>query len=378
MGSRVRQLAGKPLQWRPQMCRGLVLLGTAAVLSTGLPLLAGPFNNERVDRDARWVGHLDMEAALASAFGETIRSGYSNAVEHLQREHADDPVAEIFGSGFDFLRDIRGLTFYGYETGSSDCIMVLETTDAVDSLLAHLEEHIPGFERLSGELHPTYGWVERGELGEPGARKRYARVRAVPVPGAGGGEGERGLGGKPGRLVLVTHSRVDLERASAVLSGQAPTLASVEEHPLAALPKGGSLLFVAVDGVNLRGGREERVAMLSRLTSAMQMDIGQQGDEMYAEVSLTARDEREAAAMVQIIHGILAWAQMHALDDQDFQPVASILAGVVVDREGQRVTSRVKADAGEVSEALRTRLAPSFACDGGPGEEVGNEPDAER
>src|SRR5437763_1617142 len=88
---------------------------------------AGPLDRAVVDRDATWMFHVDVEAGLSSTLGGLAK-------EKIAEEGARPGEDLIKKFGVDPLKDIKGLTMYGFKAGEDDGVAVIETTAAVDTL----------------------------------------------------------------------------------------------------------------------------------------------------------------------------------------------------------------------------------------------------
>lgn len=324
---------------------GRVLAGLAAGMLAGSSVLAGPLDKARVDGGARWVGHVDVEAAMGSTFSAFIREGYDARIRAIPEGH---PARIPLASGIDLLRDIRGATFYGFEL-PSESVLVIEGTAAVDRLFEELEGTVMEFERIAGMGEPTYRWPD-GEL------NRYAAVRH---------------GSKTAeRIVVMAGSKEHLARALQVLDGRVPSLAGVQESTLSESPRRGSVFFVAADGMNLAGGGARETAMLSRLTSTLVLDLGETGHEMYADIAMGAKNDREAEAMQTIINGMLAIAQVRVTYEPELQALAPMLAAVSVEKSGSRVRTKMSVDSEMVREFLSGLSMMDLACEEEAGSEI--------
>lgn len=281
-------------------CSASVLASTA---------LAGPLEKAWIDRDARWVIHLDVEGALASSLGPLMTDSCRTADHEV--------VAFLSDAGVDPGRDLKGLTVYAFGAEPKDAVAIINATPAIDGLAERLSLQVPGFERIADKPHPQYTWHEDGV-------KRYGQI----LPGPAGS-----------RLALVARDPVLLAAAAAVVAGVAPNLDSVETGPLAALPQAGSFIFAMarVEGLD-RGGR---VALVTRMTESFVFEAGEDQAEAYATLTLTTREERDAKSMVQILNGMLAMARLAVGDDPEQAELAGMLDMVEIAGDGSQVSARI-------------------------------------
>jgi hypothetical protein len=325
----------------------VVLAAIIGVGLLGLPgfagmALAGPLNRQWVDRDADWVFHLNMEALAASDLGPLL------SIEVLEKN--DDQVFVFLrAAGVDPLRDLKGLTVYGWHStraaapgpgGEDEGVAVIIASAAIERLAEHLVAQLPGFERIADAPVPQYTWLEHGS-------RRYGQI--MPGP--------EGL-----RLALVARDQARLAAAAAIIAGAAPSLAAVREGPLAQEPTPGAFMFAMAQIQATEGDGQRRRAALTRMTESIRFEMGsaaiegaepapgEDGSEYYIMVALRVRQGRDAANVVQIINGLMAMARLAAASDPDLNELASALDGLQITTggDGREIVARLGVPAGQM------------------------------
>jgi hypothetical protein len=328
-----------PVSGKQSMIRSVAAgLCIAAWLSS---VQAGPLNKEWVDSEARWVVHMDVESMIGSSYGLMMRQLYQTAIVGLGQGEAGEVLRK---AGVDLMRDVKGATLYGMDIRGEEGVLLVHGMESLDRLLEPLAEHLPGFEKLAGAEPLTFSWME-------GSARRFGRVR----PGAAAGE----------RLIILAPGLEQLGRVELVLSGGAPSLAAAAEDPMSRTPAAGSVLFILAQGLNEGSAApgKGQAAVLSRLTSNLALDIGESNMESWMQVSLTARKDREADAMVQMMHGMIAMAQVTAQGEPEYERFAAMLDAVSIGKEGRVVTATMKAPSSLMMEALSAMPSLQLHCD---------------
>jgi hypothetical protein len=322
--------------------RRLMAAGLFAAVVAGAPAVAGPLNKDWVDRDARWLVHVDVEAAAGSTYAPLLHAMYLQSVEAM----GDGRAREVLDrSGLDLLRDVKGATAFGLDMRGEESLLILHGTTRLEAMLEPLAAELPGYEQVEAGLRQTvFSWNE-------GNSKRYGLVRQV------------GDGGD--RLMVFAPGRDQLDRVVALLGRTAPSLAASQDQTMMRAPAPGSMLFILAHGLNEEGtpsGRGQG-AMLSRLSSALALDVGESGQNTYMELALTARKEREADAMIQLMNGMIAMAHVTAASEPEFQRLAAMLDVMRIEREGSLVTARMSTPSSLMMEAMSGLPGLPVRCD---------------
>jgi hypothetical protein len=339
------------VSWKESMIRSVAVgLCIGAGLSSAQ---AGPLNKQWVDGEAKWVVHMDVEAAMASSYGPRLQQLYQVAIEGLGD---GEPREVLRRAGIDLMRDVKGATLYGMDSRGEEGVLVVHAAAGVDRLLEPLSEHLPGFERVADAAPMTFSWME-------GKSRRYGRIQPGPA------EGER--------LIILARSIEEFRRNQTVLGDAAASMQGAIEEPMARNPARGSMLFVMARGLNEdgKGAARGQAAMLSRLTSTLVFDMGESGMQSWAEVSLAARKEREADAMIQMMNGMIAMAQVTAHTEPEYERYAAMLDAVSIGKAGQIVTARMNAPSSLMLELMSELQSLPLECDvpaeGGQGSGAG-------
>jgi hypothetical protein len=288
-------------------------------LFLGAPALAmGPLNPALVRRDAAWVVHLDVEAGVKSALGEHVLAGKSRL-----RISLEDMKKEI---GLDVLADVRSLTVYGLGEEGREGVVIVAGTEAVDAVVERLRKD-PTYAAVEDGGRPVHSWVDHG-------RAHFAQVR----PGANGGE----------RIVFIARSLEHLRAGLDVPDGRAPNLAGSE----APRPAAGSIMFISVPSMPAALRRAPDATGLLGLIEGLVLDLGEQGGDMYADLSVHTAKSEDANNLLQAAAGFIAMARLLARGEEDSRPLSRLCDAVTLSAEGTRLTARFRCSAREAVEAM--------------------------
>ncbi len=248
----------------------VVLLGVMAV-----PLAwGGPLETRIVDGEARWVIHVDVEAALRSAVGRSILTDHrSPAAEGLETLR--------WRLGISAVNDVKGVTVFGRGECGDPGTIVVDMTAAADGLNTSLPAaNLPGYERVEPGLdgQVVHSWKAEGE-----------RVFAMVAPGA-----PWGVEVPEGRLLILGPSLERLERVLRMRSGALAATGPGENLP-DLVPDQHAIVFVSA--VDL--GAFQPSAMLSQKARGLTLNIG----ERAGPVGLVGADGTVAGAVSGPIGG---------------------------------------------------------------------------
>jgi hypothetical protein len=309
-----------------------VVAGGAAAVATLAARLAlgGPLDQGVVDKDAKWLVHVDVEAGLSSTCGryllEEIRKSPEKVIEQATALTGLDPT-----------KDVKGLTIYGFKPGEdNDGVVVAITSTAADQLPEKLKgAKLEGFEAIVKNGVKCYSWTSDEHTW-------YLAVR-------------RGAGGED-RVVVVASDEDALDHGLAVLGGDRASLKAVRDgaanEPMLTSPSKGSIVFVAVKGLgDCPKFKANLVKDARTLVIDAGEDAGEKGKESYARASMSVGDEQRAASLQQMVQGMVAFASMMARDN-GAPEAADSLARIKVGTEGANVTASIR----ESSEGVVKRL----------------------
>lgn len=298
-----------------------------ALLAGGACSLAGPLNPSAVPANAKWFAHMDVEAAVKSKMGSFLRENKA-----LFRIEGLDAVERDLG--FDPLKEVRGVTIFSSSSLGEDeeePTLVAATSALVEQKAEELSAKQPGFRKVSSAGLTYFSWDDDDET-------KYAAV----LPGKGADE----------RLVVFAPDEAGLRAAAAVVSGKKPGLAA-NSPLLATAPRAGSFLYGAVSSIKAEQEEGDPGAAVLRQSERGTLDVGEAGDEMFADLTLAAKGEKEAANIGQVAGGLLALGRMVAGEDPDMKPLVEAANAITISVEGRNVMLRGRYPVEKASAALK-------------------------
>jgi hypothetical protein len=196
---------------------------------------AGGLDLHLVPREADWVLHVDLAALSRSTL---LQSMHERGIR-MENEFNLDHIATQFG--VDPLKELNSLTLFGLSDAAGGIACVVDGSAKLESAWMRLAEQASR-SRIAGRDALSVG---------RGSDARYM----VLLP--------RGVGMTP--LVVVATTSVALERACAVLAGEAPNLAAEDSEGLLQVrPSDGALIYaVNLPGAPL-GSTKQRTVFLER------------------------------------------------------------------------------------------------------------------
>lgn len=298
------------------MNRALTGLTGLIVIAGGTCALAGPLNKAVVAKNAQWIVHVDAEACMASTIGRFI-------TEHRAELDLADLDRVKQETGIDPLSDIKGVTVYGTGPDEHDGVAIVYTTAAVDAMVKKLTEKEESFKAITVGGYTLYSWTENGT-------SRFAQVRP---DGAG-------------RIVIVAADKDRLLAGIGVLEGKAEALTKAPTGLGAAAPRAGSIIFASATHL------PDAEAMPFQHAEAFTLDAGESGQELYADMRVTAKSSEEAANMSQVARGGIALVKMGLGGDPEYREALQLLDGLTVVCDQKDVIGNIRVPSSKVGAAL--------------------------
>lgn len=287
--------------------------GTAAwimgVVGSAAPTLAGPLNKAWVGADAKWVVHVDVEAAMGSTVGKCF-------VEH--RKELDLQPLDQFNrfTGLDALKDIKGVTVYGQSPMADAGVVVVVGTANIEESVKRLATQDKTVQKLEADGRTVYQWHEHGE-------DRFGCLRTT---------------GESDRMLIVSNSRAELDSAIAVVEGTAEAAAKVTEGSFAANPRAGSVVFLAVRGLDA----EMPGPKVLRTARELNADIGEDAEGLYGDMRLKAATSIDAKNTADFLQGLVAMARMAVRSDPQAKQLATMMDSVSFEAKQEDLTATIR------------------------------------
>lgn len=270
------------------------------LLSFAAPALGGELIQELVPADARWLAHVDLEGMQQSVLFQMARevNGEKGLNAHLNE------AREQFG--FDPLAIGRSITFYSSSAEPEHGVAVLVLGEEAAGILEHLKQQ-PGYRALQAGGRELLSWSDPKGWGDPegsddpdgddgGHESVYAYVRRFE--------------GVSNQLVYISDQSELVLGAIDVLEGARPSLGDPREGGLAARPMPGS--FVYFETSEALPGLDDvaQVSAVAALARGMRFELGETNGVMSAQLSVQAKDARDAGNISSVLQGVTALAAL--------------------------------------------------------------------
>lgn len=268
---------------------------TWSLIAAALPatLLAGPLQREHVAADAKWVLHLDLDNFRSTQVGDCIVKG------RLDRDMAKAKADLKTYLDFDFdWTQINGLTAYGmdYQTqGKAQGVLLVQSTLDVQKAL---ESAI----------------TKQAQAGIDGNVK-VIQDSAVPLYCV---RDEFFVALPAGKPVVLSKTRDLIQKALAVLAGQAPNLAAGSTFAgFPPTPK--AFAFLGMAAGFTESAPIPPQARVLKMTDAARLVLGETGNQVFLTATLQAKTPELSAQMQQVLQGLIALGALGQPDNQDLQ-----------------------------------------------------------
>ncbi len=295
-----------------------LLLALGLALAGGLGWVAAaraePLNFAQVPGDAKWLVHVDVDAARAST---VVDKAWKKGLE-LNKDaqgHLDKLREKI---GFDICKDLHGLTAYGKEPGKHTGVLIVNAKFD-EKLLREKAEKAPDHKVTKFESYDLHSWTE----------KHHGPARTV-----------WGTLYKPD-LLLFASSEDELKGALAVLDGKSPGID--DEARLKGDIKPGTILLMRATGL---GKADLHVnCELAKYVEAARFSLGEDGGASFFTAKVVAKDAEVAENLKEVVDGAKALAVFHVGSDAKAK---ALIAALSVTTKGRALTIKWKAPADDV------------------------------
>ncbi len=298
------------------------LTATTILLAAGwagsAPAYAGPLKITWVGADAKWIIHVDIEGFT----GSTIGSGLLESADDfgIDLGDFDDLKDEI---GLDPRTDLMSVTAYGSKEIAEDAVVIAVTNAEADGALARLTAS----DDIQSEVIKLEGFDVH--LISDGPKQHYIHLRTAD-------RADR-------RIVVLSERESVMADALRVLEGRAPSQATARMPILAIKPKAGSIVFVAVNEIDLLPEIEPASEVL-RLCERFTIDVGEADGTLNGSANLSAGSEQKANDIAAVVRGMLALARLLANGEPDLRPLQVISDALSVTPDGKRITISIQCD----------------------------------
>lgn len=302
------------------------LVATAGLLVATSVATAGPFQADRVASTAKWVAHVDVQAAMKTELAKFVMR------QPVVAEHVEKAVRRSVAKlGLDPTRDLDSITVYG--TGYEPRAAVAIVTGRFDrqKLLALIPK--------DGHQQENHG---------------NATVHSWQNPKGGV---SHGCFFNDETLVLA-NDLDNLKTALDVLTGQADDVSKGELAPLLPVMAAGTIFMMA--GRDLQLPDDRAGGMIRRFVSLAAV-AGEDGENAFAQITGQARDVQSAENVRRMLNGLLAMAALSSdqAGDARLSPLAALAGGITVGGQDATVTVSASFKVARLKDVIEHLLSPA-------------------
>lgn len=300
------------LNWR---LLNAVVLATVCGLVTDAS--AKPLDLKHVSADARWLGHLDIDAMRESIVVQKMMQ---------QQKHKARMAFVAKMLGINPEKDLHGITFYGNEIGKHTGVMLLHAKADRDRMMS-MAKMLSNREVTKYRQHEIHHWMRKSRHG--------SRNRTVAAAFYGD-------------QWIVFASSVDLlKQAVDVLDGEAPSLRN--DSPLAGNIPAGTTMLMRIEG--LSDGKLPDKCKLARQTKSFRFVTGEHDGESFYRSRAKMTNEEVSRQVKELVEGVRALGQIHVGENEIGKKLVNDLR---VKTEGTTVTVLWKGSANDVWTMIET------------------------
>ncbi len=285
---------------------------------------AEPLEDKQVPDDAKWLVHIDVDAAKTGRVAESLGTLWTElpgGTDYL--EYAEELV------GLNPAEDLHGITIFGSRYDEAAAIVVAHARVERERLFAYLQTR-RGYRTHSYGPHTLVAWTAN-----PGKDDEHT------VTGCLHRSGRFAFG----RDVAALRKTLDL------LDGKSPGLGA--RHPLAPLasPPG---TMIQARGVDLAEVELPFKSPLVRKSRLFTLVLGEHEGEAFAVATATTESTEIAGRLRAVADGLLAMAELQVDGDEQ---ATRLLEAVEVSSREKTVTIRFRGSPEDVSELIEKAWA---------------------
>lgn len=320
--------------WRS--LRVLLLLALVAGLFGPTHLMAEDDVQLNIPESSRFVVHVDVKAFRATKIGgKLFEMAKAAALEEIDSaDQADfDKIKESIG--FDPFTELDAITIVGsdFEHPEESLKVVLqlrETTGNLEGLMLALPEY-ESSEYGKHEIHSA-------------APDENEKVFAAIHTGKGGIKN-----------VVAARNMSDVKALLDMLDGKSGMkLVKLSR-------KNPDFLHVEVLELPLEAIGEGPQANIAKMVQGVSVKLGDADGDVRLSVVLTAKKEKQAKQIRQLIQGLIAMAQLIDDDDADLKKAQALLSDLEVNRKGNEVTLKVAVPEQQIIDLIEDEMDLSLS-----------------
>ncbi|MCK5004866.1 MAG: hypothetical protein KAS21_07250 [Candidatus Aminicenantes bacterium] len=282
----------------------LVLAGLLIVLSIAFftsQVQAFELQKKYIASDTKWVIHLDFKAFIKTRLWDSIYDEKKIKIDHKNK----DLLNEL---NFNILKDLYSVSVYGVDKGDKNAVVLINGDFDRKKIIKRLEsEEKPEISKYGN--FKVYHWDD-DDFG--------AFVN--------------------NNLLVITHSRVNMEYALDVIKGKKPNFKGSDLSKRMREIPGNSILFaLAGDLSKLVGKHNKSPIMINKAKMALFLAMEQNSD-MRLSLKLQTESIEAAKNIMQIGNGLLALARM---SKKDMRGKEKIINSIQISSKGNIVEAKM-------------------------------------
>jgi len=306
-------------------------LSLAILLALGfaLPLRAEPLDRRQVSADAKWLAHIDFDAAKAAKVAQRIHDDW------LTHDRAKETLRKIRETiGVDLLEDLRSISFYGDRFVPASGVAIIRAKVDRQRLLGYLNKE-PTHKLSSHGDHQLHTWTQA-----KGRKDEHTVTGCFHQP----------------NVVLLGRDADEVRAALDVLDGKSPNLPGSGSLLDVDVPAG-TVFEARVAGLAEQAKRTDReipfLSPIVRQSVLLSVALGEQEDQVFAQTQLVTKSAEAAGKIRDILEGFYAAAELQHEGDPH---ATRILKALKLTTSGQTVTVEWRMPGDEVLGLIKQKL----------------------
>ncbi|MCE9629693.1 MAG: hypothetical protein K8S94_03100 [Planctomycetia bacterium] len=270
----------------------------AIACPTAAPLVAAPLDLMAVSADAKWVMHVDMDAARDST---VLERTLAKAMKmHPGAGGMIDMAAKM--SGMDPRKDLRDATAYGSDTDKKNGVLVVRG-NANREFLTRMVEKAPDHRTMTHEGHTLHGWTHK--RGRHGGTVVAAFFKDD--------------------VLVFSRTEEATKAALDVLDGRKASVPA--DSPLAGRVRPGSIVVARASAVD-----PDTKCPVLRKGEAFRVALGEHDRKSFYRARLEMNSAEAAAEVRDVVKGLASLASLRWGSDDS---IMSLVKAVRMDVEGE-------------------------------------------
>ncbi|MFI5381697.1 MAG: hypothetical protein ACHRHE_20565 [Tepidisphaerales bacterium] len=288
-----------------------------------------PYNPKQVPADAKWVIHLDVDAAQQSTLGKIVRGQLQGDPDFTQK--AKD--FETF-TGTRLLEDIHAVLLFGRDFEGPKSVLVIHAKLDTKLLRQNMQAAKPDFSSKFHGDHEVMTW--RDDNGVPIFACFHSPTATV-----------------------ISQSFDEMGISLDVLDGKASGLSS--DSLMATKSALGTFLFVASDKLQDLAKRNKDLSPITRSTDAGALTFGEADRQLFLHGMLVSSSNELAKQTRMALDGLRTFVVMAANDktrpvDAKTAAIADMLRSATVDVKDRMVSVELKLNVNAILQLLPREL----------------------